>query len=394
MHNIGDRSTYAELILNLSDPAFTRLGLYLDWKLLGKPMLDSLYSNSHHRRRKCESRFPYWDIIFPAIEHEAFLRNICLKCLFACLLSSSILQLYTCTSSMPAKDRKSPRDSIKQWLFATSEKQPATSNDLCAQGSLTRQRNVDEKKVHHRRSTESRRKDDSHAGSFETRWQSTVENTAGRFTAHISSARPNLHAPIRNLTYDSEVPVEERNQIQSPRKRRRTDTRRSPSLEPAATVDLAARERESDVDVRYSQELSRGRKRKQLATTNSPSPSTSAHLSPLRPSGESYRKRRRHKTRDDRFTLKAARRTGEQSEKEHDPVRKPTKRRRAEKTGAALVHEFNASNVPQERLTVRCLFPIRTDPVSADKRDLAKRVACTWSICKRKGVISDDTAGL
>lgn len=321
-------------------------------------MLDPLYSNTNYQRRKRESRFPFWDIIFSGIEHQAFSREVCLKAPFACLLSSFLLHLYARTSIMPAKDRKSPRDSIKQWLFATSETQPATSRDPCVQRSLIGQRDADERELHHRWSSKRRRKESSLTGDVEPRWQSAVEDTAGHFTARISAATPDLQAPFRNFTYESAVPAEERDKIKSPRKRRRTDTRKSPSLEPAATIDLAARGSERDKDLRYSPDLSREKKRRKLATSDSPSPSASAHLPPSCPPVESYRKKRRHKTRDDRFTLKAARRTGEHSEKEHDPVRKPTKRRRTEKTGAALVHEFNASNVPQERLTVRCLFPI------------------------------------
>ena len=268
---------------------------------------------------------------------------------------------------MPAKDRKSPRDSIKQWLFATSEKQPANSKGPCVQRPLDRQKDADERELHNRRSSKRRRKESSLTGDVEPRWQSPVEDTAGRFTARTAAAKPDLQAPFRNLTYESGVPAEERDKIKSPRKRRRTDTRKSPSLEPAASIDLAARGSERDEDLRYSRDLSRDKKRRKLAISDSPSPPTSAHLPLSCPPGESYRKRRRHKTRDDRFTLKTAGRTGEHSEKEHDLVRKPTKRRRAEKTGAALVHEFNASNVPQERLTVRCLLSIQTNHPSADK---------------------------
>lgn len=284
-------------------------------------------------------------------------------------------------SSMQAEGRKSPRESIKQWLSAKSEV------------PQTRQRYEDEKKVHHRRSTERQRRKEAHTGDLEPRWQGAVEDTAGHFTASTSSAKPDLQAPFRNFTYDSKVSAEERDQIRSPKKRRRTDTRKSPPLEPAATIDLAARGNERHVDFHYSQELLKDKKRKKLTASDSPSPSTSVHLAPSYARGESYRKRRRHKTRDDRFTLKAARRTGEHSEKEHDPVRKPTKRRRTEKTGAALVHEFNASNVPQERLTVHCLFPIKIGHVALMENS-AKRVALTWSFCKRKGVIFDETTGL
>ena len=259
---------------------------------------------------------------------------------------------------MPAKDRTSPRDSIKQWLFATSEKQPATSKGPCVKRALDRQKDADERELHNRRSSKRRRKENSLTGDVEPRWQSPVEDTAGRFTARTAAAKPDLQAPFRNLKYESGVPAEERDKTKSPRKRRRTDKRTSPSLEPAATIDLAARGSERNGNLRYSPDLSRDRKRRRLAASDSPSPPTSAHLPLSCPTGEPYRKRRRHKTRDDRFTLKTAGRIVEDLEKEHDLVRKPTKRRRTEKTGAALVHGFNASNVPQERLTVRCLLSI------------------------------------
>ena len=268
---------------------------------------------------------------------------------------------------MPTKDRKSPRDSIKQWLFATSETKRPTSEDPCVQGPFVRQRNADETRLNHRRSSKRRRKECSLTGDVEPHWQSAVEDTARHFVARTSAAKPDLQAPFRNFTYESTALAEETNKLKSPRNRRRADTRKSPSLEPAATIDLAAGRSDRDEHFRYSPELARGKKRKKLAASDPPSPRAPAHLPPSRPPDESYRRRRRHKTRDDRFTLKEARRSGEHFEKEHDLVRKPTKRRRAEKTGAALVHEFNASNVPQERLTVRCLSPTETNYPIADE---------------------------
>ena len=67
-----------------------------------------------------------------------------------------------------------------------------------------------------------------------------------------------------------------------------------------------------------------------------------------------YERRRRRKTKEDRYVLKEKsnerRRTDNRGKKVEEKGRKGHKRR--EKTGAALLHGFNAANVAPERLTV------------------------------------------
>ena len=71
-------------------------------------------------------------------------------------------------------------------------------------------------------------------------------------------------------------------------------------------------------------------------------------------SPEPYRRRRRRKTKEDRYVLKEDSRKKRKAEhqRENGERKRAKRRRRNEKTGAALLHSFNAVNVASDKLTV------------------------------------------
>lgn len=68
---------------------------------------------------------------------------------------------------------------------------------------------------------------------------------------------------------------------------------------------------------------------------------------------ESYERRPRRKTREDRYELKDGTRDKKKVAKKDSQEKKQKKHKRREKSGAALMHSFTAQNVSHDRLTVR-----------------------------------------
>ena len=70
-------------------------------------------------------------------------------------------------------------------------------------------------------------------------------------------------------------------------------------------------------------------------------------------SAESYERRPRHKTREDRYELKDGTREKRKVANKDSQKKKQKKQKRREKSGRALMHNFTAQNVAHDRLTVR-----------------------------------------
>lgn len=68
---------------------------------------------------------------------------------------------------------------------------------------------------------------------------------------------------------------------------------------------------------------------------------------------ESYERRPRHKTREDRYELKDGPREKRTVADKDGWEKKRKKHKRREKSGGALMHNFTAHNVVHDRLTVR-----------------------------------------
>lgn len=67
---------------------------------------------------------------------------------------------------------------------------------------------------------------------------------------------------------------------------------------------------------------------------------------------KSYERRSRHKTREDRYDLKQDGKRPAKKQKKTGTAGNDRKRKRKEKSGNTLMHDFTASNVAQDRLTV------------------------------------------
>ena len=68
---------------------------------------------------------------------------------------------------------------------------------------------------------------------------------------------------------------------------------------------------------------------------------------------ESYERRPRHKTREDRYELKDGTREKKKAANKESHDKKQKKHKRRQKSGGALMHNFTAQNVAHDRLTVR-----------------------------------------
>lgn len=159
-----------------------------------------------------------------------------------------------------------------------------------------------------------------------------------------------LDAPFRSFDYknnaagllvDGETPV---------RKRKRSISSLSSYLETAKAIN--------------HQSGKNDRKRRNKSKANRDATSQSSDLlqssdvtidSPEKPV-KVYGRRLRHKTREDCYELKQAKfpnKKREKNEKKDRCSKRNQKQKRKEKSGTALMHEFTAQNVAQDRLTVR-----------------------------------------
>lgn len=93
-------------------------------------------------------------------------------------------------------------------------------------------------------------------------------------------------------------------------------------------------------------------KRQKCSKTKDKTPSRSDSVSPSSDdlSDQAFRRKARRKTREDKYELKEAKKTWRELGEKRKPLNK--KHKRKEKTGSTLLHNFKASNVAPDRLTV------------------------------------------
>ena len=158
-----------------------------------------------------------------------------------------------------------------------------------------------------------------------------------------------LDAPFRSFDYkandadpllDAEDPV---------RKRRRCISSSSSYLETARAVDHRQAQR---VD---HERLSKSKVNRNIRDDgDSASQSDSVVSIPEKPP-KNYERKLRHKTREDRYKLKQDGSGKEKMARKSNPSKKK-KRKQNVKSGTALMLDFSAQNVAQDRITVR-LYP-------------------------------------
>lgn len=167
--------------------------------------------------------------------------------------------------------------------------------------------------------------------------------------------RLNLHAPFRSFGSTNDFEDLNDSRLGRARKRRRSPSSTSSDLEPAALpveplnakMNCAASSEHKRLDIRYD------------TASQSPSQllqsSSATFVSPER-AIKSYERRPRHKTKENRYELKqhkaAVKHKREKKDRNYGEDKKIKKSKLHKKSGGALVHDFAAHNVAQDRLTV------------------------------------------
>lgn len=160
-----------------------------------------------------------------------------------------------------------------------------------------------------------------------------------------------LHAPFRSFASrgaDARPPPQREDER---RKRRRSPSAASSYLEPAIRVDDS--DGGSD-DLHDATALRASHVTQQSAKIMGKLSRSSSHTLglPEKPL-ETYERRKRHKTREDRYEPKQERKRDNVKKREKGAREKPKrKRKHAQKSGSALMQDFAAGNVEPERLTV------------------------------------------
>ncbi|KAL9577718.1 MAG: hypothetical protein Q9212_006188 [Teloschistes hypoglaucus] len=158
-----------------------------------------------------------------------------------------------------------------------------------------------------------------------------------------------LHAPFRSLaTRGAEARVSPRKEGER-RKRRRGLSEASSYLEPVVRFGDGDDGSENLRGAPTKQGSCGGR---QYDTQMSSSSSSVVIVPPGEPN-KNYERRPRHKTKEDCYELKQAKKRNQAKEKKNAVADRPKKKKRkhAQKSGAALMQDFNAENVQPERLT-------------------------------------------
>ena len=180
---------------------------------------------------------------------------------------------------------------------------------------------------------------------------------SARYTKLYSRDRPrgvplDLQAQFSKSTHYSAVQNDSGN-VHRHRKRCRSLSSPSVPLQPAKMKDLTGLASDPISDNKCRKKQSSDVKRAEdnsysLFLTESPRIAVES-AKPTR----SYERRPRRKTREDHYELKQDKKAKKYPMSRNGPRRDVKKRRRKEKTGAALMHDFTAQNVSNNRLTVR-----------------------------------------
>lgn len=294
---------------------------------------------------------------------------------------------------MPSDERESPRAAIRNWLHVTETKSPKPRHiqaevqpEQHQHGSKERHRSRRQnprtkdielqhvatprtQDVDHRgdRNTGSCRdavEDSEHEHARDNISKSNEARNHGHTKRHTLQ-RPDepglaeklgLHAPFRTFRDRSEDDDVNLDALSRPRKRRRRRSSTGSYLEPAENEEQIDLERDAGFP---SKEAINGGSRRIPPRSRADHLSESSVATPPVPEkpAESYVRRPRHKTRDDRYELKEG--NGDRRKKKsklnerEGKDKKHKKLKRKAKLGEAIMHDFSAQNVSHDRLTVR-----------------------------------------
>ena len=266
---------------------------------------------------------------------------------------------------MPADEHISPRAAIRTWLQDTViEPRLIPQNDQVEQ--------YDRWKRHRRKNNVSGSRGSRSPRIAPRHDKGKFGERGSKFDVHRASSIPKqhrpegserinlaehlgLHAPFRTFRDPSNSEVDLNDLSRRPKRRRRESSPYSP-LEPAEIndVDESNNAVVSPAGVSRSRKKARKHAENEAENLSGDSPKSTVTLpSPKRPT-KSYERRPRHKTREDRYDLKEHKDTirKERSSKKDGVERKLKSRKRKDKSGAALMHDFAPQNVSNDRLTV------------------------------------------
>lgn len=290
---------------------------------------------------------------------------------------------------MPDDERESPRAAIRSWLQSTetkSSKPRQTRADLPQeqrqQSTKTRYhpigqasfkddpvvdragtsatQDVDHRGHPDRGKAKDKLKASEHALTRDDTFQSNKARTHNHAVQRPEerglAERLGLHAPFRTFKDRSDHEEVDLNALTRPRKRRRRKSSTESYLEPAEIHNRT----ESDHDGRSLVKTTEFKSNSHLRPKSCSEPNSESSVRTL-PTPEKpsvlYERRPRHKTREDRYELKeedtAKREKKRKASGNNLTKRKLKKPKRKEKSGAALMHDFSAQNVSNDRLTVR-----------------------------------------
>lgn len=179
---------------------------------------------------------------------------------------------------------------------------------------------------------------------------------------HQLAQRLGLRTPFRNLDSNQRQVYAKEDGAKSTGKRKRSLSPSSSYLQPRdrRRTSAEAEDRECLISCRFARHAAGPDRSIAKSSCYLPGSST-APLNFFKALAKPYERKPRHKTREDHYTLKEASKVPKQNPNESEsPVRKKGKRKRKEKSGSALMHDFSARNVAFGRLTVspplqRCL---------------------------------------
>ncbi|KAL8917771.1 MAG: hypothetical protein Q9208_007752 [Pyrenodesmia sp. 3 TL-2023] len=264
---------------------------------------------------------------------------------------------------MPTPKRQSPRAAIKEWLAHTEQGSAEGKQFTTPQN---KERAVEkERRRSSQRAVGGSRQPRGRTGELHQNLESQVhgpseerprDHQTKQDSGRNLADQLGLHAPFRSFATRGVVAEPDPARFnQERRKRRRTPLSTSSYLEPAIHF-------RKDIEKPISQEdawFRRGNHHQQRASTDASSSSGSTIAPPEKPA-KTYERKPRHKTQEDRYELKQDKKRS-RTRKGHNEVEKhPNKKRkkRKEKSGAALMHDFSARNIESERLTLKAPIPL------------------------------------
>ena len=181
--------------------------------------------------------------------------------------------------------------------------------------------------------------------------QPPVVETVGRKSGGQEvglAERLGLHAPFCTFRDDVSQIGHGSDAARRKIKRRRTSSSSS-RLEPAPFNIVSGSEETADDELHEFEAKSKRQRTQRHPKSDSEADHHLSDSPPARP--KNYERRSRYKTREDKYSLKQKGQRPTKKQKD-SIVKNVKKRKRKQKSGNALMHDFAASNVAQDRLTV------------------------------------------